>query len=46
MNILIDTQSFIWFIENDSRLPRSVKQLMESSNNLTVSIAGFLGNYD
>ena len=41
MNILIDTQSFIWFIENDSRLPKNVKRLLENSNSLTVSIASF-----
>ena len=41
MNILVDTQSFIWFIENDSRLPHSVKLLMEDSESLSVSVASF-----
>ena len=41
MNMLIDTQSFIWFVENDSRLPRNIKLLMENSNSLTISIASF-----
>ena len=41
MNILIDTQSFIWFFEDNPRLPASIKLYMESSNNLSVSIASF-----
>jgi PIN domain nuclease of toxin-antitoxin system len=41
MEILIDTQSFIWFFEGNSRLPASVRTFMESQNNLVVSIASF-----
>ena len=41
MNILIDTQSFIWFFEDNSRLPSSVKSFMEKSDSLVVSIASF-----
>ena len=41
MNVLIDTQSFIWFFENNPRLPSSVKTLMESSSGLVVSVASF-----
>jgi PIN domain nuclease of toxin-antitoxin system len=41
MDILIDSQSFIWFFENNSRLPFSVKIFMEGTNNLVVSIASF-----
>jgi len=41
MDVLVDTQSFIWFFENNSRLPSSVKIYMEKSNNLVVSIASF-----
>jgi PIN domain nuclease of toxin-antitoxin system len=41
MKILIDTQSFIWFIEDDSRLPSFMRSLMENSDTLVVSIASF-----
>ena len=41
MDVLIDTQSFIWFFENNSQLPSSVRLFMERSNNLVVSIASF-----
>ena len=41
MDALIDTQSFIWFFENNSQLPSSVRLYMERSNNLVVSIASF-----
>jgi PIN domain nuclease of toxin-antitoxin system len=40
MKVLIDTQSFIWFFEDNQRLPASVKFFMESSS-LVVSIASF-----
>ncbi len=40
MKILIDTQAFIWFVENDKRLPNDVKDIIEQSNNsILVSIA-------
>ena len=39
-NILIDTQSFIWFVENDPKLPASVRRVMEDEKyNLFISIA-------
>jgi PIN domain nuclease of toxin-antitoxin system len=39
-NLLIDTQSFIWFVENDPKLPVSVRDVMEGNqNNLFISIA-------
>ena len=41
MKVLVDTQTFIWFFENNSRLPFSMKKLMESSDSLVVSIASF-----
>ena len=28
-NLLIDTQSFIWFVENDPKLSVSVRNVME-----------------
>jgi len=36
--MLIDTQSFIWFVENNPRLPVKVKVMMEQSDKLTLSI--------
>jgi len=39
-NLLIDTQSFIWFVENDPRLPVSIRNIMEDSKySLFISIA-------
>jgi PIN domain nuclease of toxin-antitoxin system len=39
-NLLIDTQSFIWFVENNPKLPDSVRKTMENKDNdLFVSIA-------
>ena len=39
-NLLIDTQSFIWFVENDPKLPVSVRNIMEDEQyNLFISIA-------
>jgi len=37
--MLIDTQSFIWFVENNPRLPLKVKAMMEQSDKLTLSVA-------
>jgi PIN domain nuclease of toxin-antitoxin system len=40
MRILIDTQAFIWFVENDKHIPAKIKkELEESSNTIIVSIA-------
>jgi PIN domain nuclease of toxin-antitoxin system len=37
---LIDTQSFIWYVEDDTRLPQAIKDKMEQpSTHLLVSIA-------
>jgi PIN domain nuclease of toxin-antitoxin system len=41
MDALIDTQSFIWFFENNSRLSASVRLYMEKRNRLVVSVASF-----
>jgi len=41
MNLLIDTQSFIWFFEDNPRLPSSVRIRMEKSSSLVVSIVSF-----
>jgi len=39
-NLLIDTQSFIWFVENDPQMSVSVRSIMEDEkNNLFISIA-------
>lgn len=40
MRILIDTQAFIWFVENDNQLPLKIKKLLEDpSNAIIISIA-------
>ena len=41
MGLLIDTQSYMWFNEDNPRLPFFVKRRMENSGNLVVSIASF-----
>jgi len=41
MNDLIDTQTLIWFCEDNPCLPAFIKQYMEKSNGLVVSIASF-----
>jgi len=41
MDVLIDTQTLIWFCEDNPRLPVPIKLLMESSDNLFISIASF-----
>jgi PIN domain nuclease of toxin-antitoxin system len=39
-NLLIDTQLFIWFVENDPKLPLSIRDVMEDEQyNLFISIA-------
>jgi len=39
-NLLIDTQTFIWFVENDPKLPVSIRNVMEDDRyNLFISIA-------
>ncbi|GHT52433.1 twitching motility protein PilT [Bacteroidia bacterium] len=40
MKLLIDTQSFIWFIEDDAKLPSGIYATMnDATNSLVVSIA-------
>ena len=40
MRILIDTQAFIWFVENDKQLPTMIKKELEDfDNSLIISIA-------
>jgi len=40
MRILIDTQAFIWFVDNDKKLPVNIKkELEDSGNSILVSIA-------
>ncbi|MDR3275625.1 MAG: type II toxin-antitoxin system VapC family toxin [Treponema sp.] len=40
MDYLVDTQSFIWFVEDDERLPQRIKAVMEQDDaRLLVSIA-------
>lgn len=42
MNLLLDTHIVIWFISNDSKLSKKVKNLIEDSNNKCfVSIATY-----
>ena len=40
MRILIDTQAFIWFVENDKQLPVKIKkELEDSGNSIIISTA-------
>ena len=40
MRILLDTQAFIWFVENDIQIPAKIKKYIENSENtIIVSIA-------
>ena len=40
MRILIDTQAFIWFVENDKQIPVKMKKYLENpENTIIVSIA-------
>ena len=40
MRILIDTQAFIWFVENDKQIPVKMKKYLEKpENSIIVSIA-------
>jgi len=40
MRILLDTHTFIWFVENDEQLPIVVKKIIENSKNeIFLSIA-------
>jgi PIN domain nuclease of toxin-antitoxin system len=40
MKILLDTHSFIWFVEDDPRLTNGIKRIIEKpSNEIYLSIA-------
>ena len=40
MKLLVDTQSFIWFVENDKQLPVKIKKELEDpENSIIISIA-------
>ncbi len=40
MRILLDTQAFIWFVENDKQLPAKISKIIENSENtILISIA-------
>jgi len=40
MRILVDTQAFIWFVEDDKQLPEKVKiELEDIDNSIVISIA-------
>ena len=40
MKLLVDTQSFIWFVENDKQLPSKIKnELEDPDNTIIISIA-------
>lgn len=36
MRVLIDTQAFIWFVENDKQLPAKIKKELEDSDNMII----------
>lgn len=41
-NLLLDSHTLIWFLENDTRLPASIRHLIEDNENaIFVSIASF-----
>ena len=40
MRFLLDTQAFIWFVENDKKLPNKIKrELEDKENSIIISIA-------
>jgi PIN domain nuclease of toxin-antitoxin system len=38
-NLLLDTHAFIWYSENDSKLPASIKTEVETADRVYISIA-------
>lgn len=38
-NLLLDTHAFIWYSENDSKLPESIKTEIETADRVYISIA-------
>jgi len=45
-SILLDTHIFIWLAENDANLPISIRDLIENTDNVFVSIANANGIAD
>ena len=41
MNYMLDSCTFIWYIETSERLPESVRELINTSESMSVSIATF-----
>ena len=39
--ILLDTHTFLWFVNDPSQLPAHVNQLIEEADDVFVSIASF-----
>ncbi len=40
MKLLLDTQAFIWFVENDNQLPEHIKKDIENpDSSIIISIA-------
>ena len=39
MNVLIDTHTFLWFVNDDSQLSEAAANLLESENTVLLSIA-------
>lgn len=38
-NLLLDTDAFIWYAENDSKLPKSIEVEIETADRVYISIA-------
>ncbi len=38
---LLDTHAFFWFITDDEKLPENVKDIIETNENIYVSIVTF-----
>ena len=38
-NLLLDTHAFIWYSENDSKLPEAIKIEIETADRVYISIA-------
>lgn len=40
-SVLLDTHAFIWLVEDDAKLPVSLRDIIENTANVFVSIASF-----
>lgn len=40
-SLLLDTHAFIWLVEEDPKLPASIKARINKTQNIFVSIASF-----